>query len=502
MVVLVAAGLGVWLGMTTPWRNDRAAVRVGPTSPLVEAAERSRRSEGAVVRDVTLTAAPATIRLGDRSVKTWAFNGTVPGPEIRLRAGEVLRARVENKLPAPLTIHWHGISLRNDMDGVPAVTQEAIEPGGRFVYEFTAPDPGTYFYHPHTGTQLDRGLYAPLIVEEPSGTPAPERDITVMLDDWIDGTGESPDDVFERLRSGASDMEGMEGMQGMEGMDEAGEEEMETGTGGQEGPLGNDTGDVRYPLYLINGRAPTNPATYAVEPGEQVRLRLINAGSDTPFRVALGGSRLTVVASDGFPVEPVTVDTILLGMGERYDALVTVPRAGVFPLVAVAEGKKAEALAVLRSGPGPFPRPDVKRAELGGKLLSLSDLRATSRVALPQGEADRTYRLALTGDMATYRWGITGPKEGDITLPVREGERIRLILENRSLMWHPIHLHGHTFQVVTDTWPGPRKDTVIVPAMGTVTVDFVADNPGQWALHCHNIYHAEAGMVTVLSYVR
>lgn len=507
-VAIGAVGLGVWLVAAAPWRSDRVAVRVGPASALVEEKERTRRSDGAAVRDVTLTAAPATIRLGDRSVETWAFNGTVPGPEIRLRAGEVLRARVENRLPQPLTIHWHGVALRNDMDGVPGLTQEAIQPGGEMVYEFTAPDPGTYFYHPHTGTQLDRGLYAPLIVEEPSGTRPAERDITVMLDDWIDGTGESPDDVFERLGSGTSDMEGMEGMKGMkgmkgmEGMDEAAEEEMEIPTASQEGPLGDDTGDVVYPLYLINGRSPTSPATYAVEPGEQVRLRFINAASDTPFRVAVGGSRLTVVASDGFPVEPVTVDAILLGMGERYDALVTVPRSGVFPVVAAAEGKKAQALAVLRSGPGAAPMPDVKPAELRGKLLALTDLRAASRVALPRGDADRTYRLALTGDMATYRWGITAPKEGEITLPVREGERVRLVLENRSLMWHPIHLHGQTFQVVTGTWPGPRKDTVIVPAKGTVTVDLVADNPGQWLLHCHNIYHAEAGMQTTMSYVR
>ena len=498
-VVLGAVGLGAWVVAAAPWRDERVEVRVGPRSAFVEEAERARRADGAVVRDVTLTAAPARIRLGDRSVETWAFNGTVPGPEIRLDAGEVLRARVENKLPAPLTIHWHGVALRNDMDGVPALTQEAIEPGGELVYEFTAPDPGTYFYHPHTGTQLDRGLYAPLIVEEPSANPPTERDITVMLDDWIDGIGESPDDVFERLRAGAS---GMEGMEGMEGMGEASEEEMEAETGSKEGSLGDDTGDVDYPLYLINGRPPTNPKTYEVEPGAQVRLRLINAGSDTPFRVALGGGRLTVVASDGFPVEPVTVDSILLGMGERYDALVQLPEPGAFPLVAVAEGKRAQALAVLRSGPGPSPSPDAKPAELDGKLLSLADLRATPEVALPRGEADRTYRLALTGDMATYRWGIIAPSEEGITLPVREGERVRLVLENRTMMWHPIHLHGQTFQVAAERGPGPRKDTVIVPAMGAVTVDFMADNPGQWLLHCHNIYHAEAGMQTVLSYVR
>ena len=512
VVIATAAaviGAGVWASVARPWQSDEAARIVGPADPLVATIEQARRPENATVRDVTLTAAPASVDLGDRTVETWAFNGTVPGPEIRLRAGEVLRAQVRNQLPDPLTIHWHGIALRNDMDGVPGVTQESIEPGAEFVYEFTAPDPGTYFYHPHTGTQLDRGLYAPLIVEEPAAPAEYDEDFTVMLDDWIDGTGQTPDDVLARLRSGVNQMEepAEDDMGGMD-MDMSG-----TGMGGTaapgmdmdessgEGPLGDDTGDVEYPVYVINGRTPTSPAEFAVAPGDRVRLRLVNAGSDTPFRVAVGGSQLTVIATDGFPVDPVTVDTLLLGMGERYDVLVTVPGSGAVPLVAAAEGKDAQALAVLRSGPGDSPAPDVSPAELGGQLLTLADLQATPEAALPPATPDRTYRAALTGDMASYGWGIAASEEGGTTLPVRQGERVRLVIENQTMMWHPIHLHGQTFQVATGDGVGPRKDTVIVPAMGTVTVDLVADNPGQWALHCHNISHAEAGMMTVLSYV-
>lgn len=458
------------------------------------------------VREVQLTAAPATIDLGGRTVRTWAFNGQVPGPEIRLRAGELLRAEVRNELPQPLTIHWHGIALVNDMDGVPDVTQEAIAPGAEFVYEFTAPDPGTYFYHPHTGTQLDTGLYAPLIVEDPTEAGTYDREITLLLDDWIDGTGESPDEVLERLQGGGSEMEGMEGMGGMEGMPgmgtgEAAEEEMETATDTQasEGPLGDDTGDVRYPLYLVNGRPPTDPPVFDVGLGEEVRLRLVNAGSDTPFRVAVSGQRLTVVATDGFPVSPTPADAILLGMGERYDAVITIGHEGVFPLVAEAEGKGGRALAVLRTGAGPLPGPEVDVPELRGRLLAPEDLMPTAETALPAGRPDRTYELALTGDMAAYRWGIEVVGGGELS--VREGERVRLVLDNRTLMWHPIHLHGMTFQVVgPGGTAGPRKDTVIVPARDRVAIEFIADNPGRWALHCHNIYHAEAGMQTVLTY--
>ena len=492
-VVLVAAG--VWAGLARPWQAGDAPTRVSPSDPVVAVTERARRAGDAAVRAVSLTAAPTTIDLGDRSVETWAFNGTVPGPEIRLRAGEVLRAEVRNELPDPLTIHWHGIALRNDMDGVPDVTQAPIEPGGTFVYEFTAPDPGTYFYHPHTGTQLDRGLYAPLIVEEPEASGDDGKDITLMLDDWIDGTGETPDDVLAALRFGAGGVDMDDNS--MSGMDHS----MGSMDSSDDRPLGDDTSDVDYPLYLINGRAPTKAAEFAVSPGERVRLRLISAASDTPFRVALGGSKLTVVATDGFPVEPVTVDTLLLGMGERYDVIVSVPGEGAFPFVAVAEGKDARALAVLRSGPGNVPEPGSNPAELAGRLLSLADLRAVPDVALPAGRPDRTYRAALTGDMASYRWGIAASEQSGVTLPVRQGERVRLVIENQTMMWHPIHLHGQTFQVVNGSRAGPRKDTVIVPAMRSVTVDLEADNPGQWALHCHNIYHAEAGMVTVLSYV-
>lgn len=494
------------VGIVRSSQGDRPSVIAGDDS-LVAQAEQARHVPGSQVRSVTLTAAPATIDLGDRTVRTWAFNGQVPGPEIRVRVGDVVRARVLNRLPEPLTVHWHGFALRNDMDGVPDVTQQAIAPGKEFVYEFTASHSGTYFYHPHTGTQLDRGLYAPIIVENRVASE-PQRDITMMFDDWIDGTGQTPDDVLAKFKpangqmpmdhsshGGGSDMGGMD----MGGMDMGNQSGMMTTP---DNPLGSDTADLTYPLYLINGHTPTSPAEYAVQPGEKVRLRLINAASATPFRVAFGGGRMTIVTTDGFPVEPVDTDALLIGMGERYDVVVTVPGRGVFPLVAVAEGKGAQALVVLRSGSGAAPMPDVKPRQLNGKLLALAALHATSQVALPTGKPDRTFPVSLTGNMMSYAWGLKVPSQGGVTMPVKEGQRIRLVFTNNTMMWHPMHLHGHTFQVVTGEGTGPRKDTVIVPPMAKVTVDLIADNPGQWMLHCHNTYHALAGMMTTLSYVR
>ncbi|WP_219942090.1 multicopper oxidase family protein [Iamia sp. SCSIO 61187] len=493
---------GVWGTAVRPWQEAENYSVIGATDPAVAAAEAERRTPGASVQDVALTAAPTTFTIEGAEVETWAFNGAVPGPEVRVQAGDIVRAEVRNELPEPLTIHWHGIALRNDMDGVPDLTQDAIEPAETFTYEFTAPDPGTYFFHPHTGTQLDRGLYAPFIVEDPS-QPGGD-DVVVMIDDWVDGTGRTPDDVLDELLlmpaegDMGHDMSEMGGDSPTPPMDHG---DM-PGTTSADQPLVSDTGDVDYPFYLINGRPPSDPAEYEVTPGEPVRLRLINAGSDTPFRVAVVGAQLTVVATDGFPVEPVDVDTLFLGMGERYDVEVTIDEVGAVPLVAEPLGKPGEAVALLRTGPGAAPPADISPTQLGGRILALSDLRAASEVRLPAAPVDRDYSVELTGGMAPYAWGIAGTSDGALTLPVRDGDRVRLTIDNGTEMLHPIHLHGHTFQVVTDAGDGPRKDTLIVSAMSRITVELDADNPGQWVLHCHNIYHAEVGMMTVLTYVR
>jgi FtsP/CotA-like multicopper oxidase with cupredoxin domain len=154
-------------------------------------------------------------------------------------------------------------------------------------------------------------------------------------------------------------------------------------------------------------------------------------------------------------------------------------------------------MAVLRAGHAALPMPGDRPAQLEDRPLSLDELHAVAKVALPNGAPKRTYRVELTGDMMAYDWGLTAAK----ALTVQTGEKIRLVLVNGTSMWHPIHLHGHTFQVVTGNGVGPRKDTVIVAPSGTVTIDVLADNPGQWMLHCHNVYHAEAGMMTTLSYL-
>jgi FtsP/CotA-like multicopper oxidase with cupredoxin domain len=454
------------------------------TGAPVRQAELARGGTGRVTR-VDLVAAPSQLDLAGTTANTWSF-GSVPTPTIRLSAGDTLRATVSNRLPADTSVHWHGLALRNDMDGVPGATQDPIGAGEDFTYEFIAANPGTYWFHPHVGPQLDRGLYGALIVEDPDEPLVYDDEWVVILDDWLDGVTGTPDEVLEELRAGMAGMMGGSGGHMM--------------MGARSELLGGDAGDVFYPTYLINGRPSADPETFASAPGKRIRLRIINAGSDTAFRVALGGHRLTVTHSDGFPVNPVDTDAILIGMGERYDAVVTLGD-GAFPFVAAAEGKGEVALAVVRTGSGETPRATTI-PELSGSVLTASALTADNSVVLPQRSVDRELTATLSGSMMAYDWAINGrrfdptdPLAG--ALAVTQGERVRLRIENTTQMWHPFHLHGHTYQ---HAGSGPRKDTSIVLPRTSLTVEFDADNPGLWAAHCHNIYHAETGMMTILGY--
>ncbi|RAG81577.1 multicopper oxidase family protein [Streptacidiphilus pinicola] len=505
-------------------RQPDAGTLVSPGGPQVRAADARRRADGRT-QAVALTATAGPVDLGGgRTVTTWTFNGRLPGPEIRLTAGDTLAARLANHLPAPTSVHWHGLALRNDMDGVPPVTQRAVAPGAGLDYRFVADTPGTYWLHPHVGVQLDRGLYAPLIVEDPHEPLRYDDEWVVVLDDWLDGVTGTPDQVLAELGKGmggtgssGSGSGGMGGMGGMSGMDMSGGSAT-TGVSGTAGGgsggsfmlmgatsplLGGDAGDVDYPLHLVNGRVPDDPEVRRAKPGTRLRIRLVNAGADTAFRVALGGHRLTVTHTDGYPVAATQVDALMLGPGERYDVLVTLGD-GVFPLAALAEGKGRSARALVRTGSGAAPATGVRPRELDGRLLTASRFRAGEAARLAPRTPDVVHRIRLTGGMGAYDWALNGRKF-DMNDPaahpftVRAGQRVRLELSNGTDMWHPMHLHGHTFQLGAD---GPRKDTAIVLPGRTVACDFDADNPGQWLIHCHNAYHGEAGMMGLLGYLR
>ncbi|SDH04092.1 multicopper oxidase family protein [Nonomuraea jiangxiensis] len=448
---------------------------LGATAPLAPgrtAAGGAAEWPGAMV----LRARPATVSLGRRTVSTWAYGDTVPGPLVQVAAGETVAVRLVNELPAPTTVHWHGIRIDPRMDGAPGFSQAPTRPGGTFDYVFTAPDPGTYFYHSHVGMQSDRGLYGPLIITDPDEPLDYDEEFTVVLDDWLDGIRGTPDAALRRLNSSTGHDDTL-----------------------RSAALGGVAAELRHPVYLLNGRGPDTPETFATRSGRRVRFRVINAAADTPFRVALGGHRMTITHTDGFPCAPVTVDTFIIGMGERYDFVVRLDW-GAFPLVAVAEGKRGRAYGVVRTSAGAVsPLWQAKVPELQRQMLKYQDLNAESDDHLPRPTRSVTVTIGMRP--SGNEWTLNGRLADDpMRVRVEPDETIRLILDNRSPMWHPMHLHGHTFQLRVAGSRGPRKDTVNIKPRERLHLDVLADNPGEWMFHCHNLYHQEQGMMGTLGY--
>jgi FtsP/CotA-like multicopper oxidase with cupredoxin domain len=472
-----------------------------PGDRAVKQADRVRHTTGKV-RSHAITITAGAVELGHRRARTWSYDGSVPGPVIRVWRGDIVRATFTNKTSQPTTVHWHGVKLRNDMDGTLA-TQHPIQPGAAFTYEFIASQAGTYWYHSQTGVQVDRGLYGMLIVEDQSERADYDHEWLVVVDDWIDGVrGHTPDKMLALLKQGLGGHAGW--MPDMAGLPR---DRNAVLTGAPSPLLGGGAGDVKYPAYLINGRTSAAPQVFTGRPGQRVRLRILNAGSDTAFRVALAEHVMTVTHADGHPVRPVTTSALLLGMAERYDAIVTL-KDGVFPLTAYAEGKKATAMAVVRTAAGGMPVSSAMPAELRQVLTGYSRLRPASYDPHVTQGPDVVHRIELTGERESYSWGLNGQMNavGDALIGpayprlvrVRQGQRVRITWVNTTTMYHSMHIHGHTFRV---NGTGPIKDTVSVLPRHSVTCDFTADNPGQWMTHCGNVYHEQSGMMGIIGYV-
>ena len=475
-----AVGLGAAGSLLTATGCQDGVDANADTSPPPGYHPRDPQQTGAT-REVRLVARMGEVEVAPGQIyRTWLYNDQFPGPEIRVQEGERLLVTIENQLPEGTTIHWHGIPVPNAMDGVPGLTQDPIAPGDTFTYDFVADPAGSYLYHSHVGLQIDRGLIAPLIVEEKQPHVAYDREYNLVLDDYLPNAPEP-------LDAGGGMMGGGRGMMGR-------------GRGGM-----MDGGMMRgqvppYEGLLINGRLPQDPPMFETKRGERVRIRLFNPSGATTFRVAVAGHQMSVTHADGQPVEPVTVDALHISMGERYDVVVDASNPGAWPIMAAPlEVQAPPTQAILRytdaaaSQPTPGAVPEgIQR----GRVLELSDLQALG--AQGTGSPDRTFDLTLSGGMMSSAWTINGQAypEAD-PLEIREGEVVRFSMVNHSMMLHPMHLHGHFFQV-----GGVLKDTVIVPPhMGRIAFDFLADNPGRWFFHCHNIYHMESGMAREVRYV-
>lgn len=493
----------------------------------INAAEAARPHSGRTVT-ASLTPQVTQIDLGGPIVRTMAFGDTIPGPVIRAKVGDELVVNVSNRLGEPTSAHWHGIALRNDMDGSDPSTPN-IDAGQDFTYKFSVPNSGTYWVHPHVGLQDDVGLYLPLIVEDPTEGNY-DAEWIVVLDDWTDGVGKSPQQLYDELTNPirppmpmppetstppTSPTTSTRATNPTRATSPTRATRATTSASPAPAPppapaprvgtsdlLGGDAGDIAYPYYLINGRIPAAPTTFEAKPGQRIRIRFINSGTDTAFRVALAGHTMTVTHTDGFPVVPTQVDALLIGMAERYDVIVTAAD-GVFPLVALAEGKNALARALLSTGQGSAPDPQFQPPELTKRVGTIEMFTATTPVNLGRPDPNLNLPVVLGGNMMQFNWTINGePWSKTNPLQIRQGQRPTLTFDNTTMMYHPIHLHGHTFQLIkADGTPGARKDTVIVLPKQKLTAVLVADNPGRWVMHCHNNYHQVAGMQTVLDYV-
>jgi FtsP/CotA-like multicopper oxidase with cupredoxin domain len=439
-----------------------------------------------------------------KRIKAMAYNGQIPGPEIRLKEGERARIILKNSLSEPTTIHWHGVDVPNAMDGVPGITQKPVQPGDTFAYEFDARPSGTRWYHTHfqEHRQMDLGLVAPLIIEPTSREPFPfDREYTLVLDDWATGTGRPLPSTREGVAGARGGMGGMMGgmlrggMGRMEGM---------MGGGGMGGMMGGNT--PAYDTMTINGKAYPATQPLKVRKGERVRLRLINASAEHTHLIRLAGHRLQVTHTDGNPlVQPVEVDAVPIAPSERYDVIVPAERPGAWFLYCAEPGHAAsgEQMVVFYEG-HEKEKPEAVQEGVSGLSLWQYELgRGRDLLPRPSGP-ERHFDLTLSGGMmGSDAWTING-KRYPRTDPLRlhKGDDVRVRFQNNSMEAHPMHLHGQSFKVVAVN--GRRlsapivKDSVDVEAhMGSVEIEFTAHNPGDWFFHCHKPMHMEGGMITL-----
>jgi CopA family copper-resistance protein len=593
------AGTGIALAAWMPaWAQSLSA---GMTAPLPSVSG----------EDITLRIARQTMMIDGRPSRAIGVNGTVPAPLIRLRQGQNVRLRVVNELDEDSSIHWHGLLVPPQFDGVPGVSFPGIKPRSTYLYEFPIRQAGTYWYHSHSGGQEQLGLYGPLIIDPAGADPIQsDREHVIVLSDH---SQMSPEAIYAKLKQ-------------MPGYFNYQKQTLSGLLAGRDQPLKDriawgkmrmdptDISDVNGSTYtfLVNGHGPEDNWTALFTPGERVRLRIINASSMTTFNVRIPGLTLTIVQADGQNVRPVAVDEFQIGVAETYDVIVSpiddraytlvgesidrsglaratlAPRAGMAaelpplrkrPLASMmdmgmggaqgAAGKPGMAsggdsamagmdpvradsdmaampgMASQQSAPMPGAAPaagEMQGMDMSGmnmrdfsnapkvdrnpgvQTISMSPMDRTGEpgqglenvghrvlvyrdlVAMERNPdiraPERSLDIHLTGNMERFMWALDGVKMSDTMepFPFFQNERVRVNLINDTMMGHPIHLHGHFFELVTGHGDhAPRKHTVIVQPGSKVTFDLTADAVGDWAFHCHLLYHMMAGMMRVVS---
>lgn len=382
---------------------------------------------------------------------------------------------LKNQLKVPSSIHWHGLILPNNQDGVAFITQYPIYPGLSYYYEFPLVQAGTFWMHSHYSLQEQELLSAPLIIKSAEDRELADQDVVMFLTDF---SFKSPREIYNELR--------IPKQKGMK-------------MGAQ------DLVDVKYDAFLTNYHTLESPEVIQVKPGKKVRLRIINGSSATNFFILLGAMEGTAVAVDGNRIGPYRASKFELAVAQRIDIVVTVPRiGGSFPILAQGEGTNMLTGLILSTKEIVVPKLSDKAATTAGALTNEQELKLRAYKPLSKKRVDRQIVVELGGDMAGYVWTINNQVWPDVTpIEVEKGERVEILFKNKSTMSHPMHLHGHVFEVTSvggQLIHGAKRDTVLVMPQSTVAIQFDADNPGVWPFHCHILYHMEAGMFTVLRY--
>lgn len=512
---------------------------------------------------------------GGRSGHAVTVNGTLPAPLLRLREGETVRIAVTNRLKEQTSIHWHGLLVPFQMDGVPGVSFPGIDPGETFVYEFPLTHSGTFWYHSHSGMQEAEGLFGPIVIDPAGPDPiACDREHVLVLSDW---SPIHPHEQMRRLKmmSGYFNRQRQTLAGLLAGKDQSQADRLAWGKMRMDA---TDISDVTGSTYsfLVNGHGNAENWTGLFAPGEKVRLRVINASSMTNFNFRIPGLPLTVVAADGNPVQPVETDEVQIAIAETYDFIVEPGAAESYGVIAEAIDRSGLVRATLAQRPGLVgetpklrERPVLTMRDMGmdmdgmdmgeggvidlskpanssmsGHSMSMRDPSVAPGVKMGPGVAtlspmpvdrladrptglenvdhrvltyadlrsrdpnpdprvpSRQVDVHLTANMERYMWSMDGEamSENPAPIPFRLGERVRVNLINDTMMPHPIHIHGHFFELVSGE-PGNRvrKHTVNVLPGGKVSFDLTADAEGDWAFHCHMLLHMHAGMMRVVT---
>lgn len=491
----------------------------------------------AATQTYNLTIAKAPVNITGKPMEKVTVNGGIPAPTLRFKEGDEAVIRVTNNLKEDSSIHWHGLILPGEMDGVPGLNGfPGIKPGETFTYRFPLKQTGTYWYHAHSGGQEQDGLYGSIIVDPKGKDPIKaDRDYVVVVSDF---TPEKSEDVMKNLKKDSEYYANARRTVGdfwrdvkAKGFSKAWENSK---MWGEMRMAQTDLADVTGYTFLINGKSPDQNWTGIFKPGEKVRLRFINASAMSFFDVRIPGLKMSVVQSDGQNVEPVAVDDFRFAPAETYDVVVTpkddkaytiaaepIDRTGfALGTLATSEGQRGEIPAqrkratLTMSDMGDMDHMDMGNmtmtpadmvsgwaktgAPAGDKVLDYADLRYAG-IQKDTREPGRTIDVRLGGNMERYIWTINGKKFSEAEpIRLKYGERVRLNFTNETMMAHPMHLHG-MFVQLENGQPAeklPNKHTVIVPPGKSYSVLLTADEVGEWAFHCHLLYHMMSGMMT------